>query len=297
MTPLPTLRQLQFFVALVRRQSFSKAADDCLVSQSTLSSAIKEMEALIGEALIDRTTRGFALTPAGEAVAARVGGVLASAEDLVHAANNRAPLDGEFRLGVIPTIAPFILPRASKALGEAYPNLRLYLREDLTAALVDRLEGGADDAALIALPYDMPGAEHVEIGEDPFWFVCAKDHPLSSKKTIQLDDLSPGEVLLLEDGHCLREHAIDACNLSDRGASGAFRGTSLLTLTQMTGAGLGVTLIPDMAVKAGLASADDLAARPFSKPAPNRKIGVAWRKGSSRREEAIALADILRELL
>lgn len=294
MTPLPTLRQLQFFMALVRRQSFSKAAEDCLVSQSTLSSAIKEMEALMDQQLVDRSTRAFALTPAGEEVAARAPALLAGAEDLVRSASGRRPLEGPFTLGVIPTIAPFMLPRVARALKKAYPKLQLYLREDLTATLAERLAAGLIDAAVLAFPYDLHGVDSIEIGDDPFWFACANDHPLADKKLLRRDDIKGCELLLLEDGHCLREHAIDACELRDKDAAASFGGTSLFTLTEMAKSGLGATLLPDMAVQAGLAKGAGLKVIPFAKPVPSRKIGVAWRRGSGRREEATALAETIK---
>ncbi|WP_425410882.1 hydrogen peroxide-inducible genes activator [Hyphococcus sp.] len=294
MTPLPTLRQLQFFMALVRRESFSKAAEDCLVSQSTLSSAIKEMEGLMDQQLVDRSTRAFALTPAGEEVASRAPALLAGAEDLVRAASCRNLLEGAFTLGVIPTIAPFMLPRIAKALNKAFPKLRLYLREDLTATLAERLAAGLIDAAILAFPYDLPGIDSIEIGDDQFWFACAASHPLAHKKSLKRGDIRGCELLLLEDGHCLREHAIDACELRDRDATASFGGTSLFTLAEMTKSGLGATLLPDMAVKAGLATRAGLKVIPFAKPVPSRKIGVAWRRGSGRREEAISLAETIK---
>ncbi len=297
MTPLPTLRQLQFFMALVRRQSFSKAAEDCLVSQSTLSSAIKEMEALMDQQLVDRSTRSFALTPAGEEVAVRAPALLAGAEDLVRSASGRRPLEGPFTLGVIPTIAPFVLPQAARALKAAYPKLQLYLREDLTATLAERLSAGLIDAAILAFPYELPGIESIEIGEDPFWFACSPDHPLADRKLLKRGDLVGCELLLLEDGHCLREHAIDACELRDRDAAAAFGGTSLFTLAQMVKSGLGVTLLPDMAVRDGLAKTAELTVVPFCDPAPARRIGVAWRRGSGRREEASALAETIKSTM
>ena len=296
MTPLPTLRQLQFFMALVRRESFSKAAEDCLVSQSTLSSAIKEMEALMDQQLVDRSTRSFALTPAGEEVALRAPALLAGAEDLVRAASGRRPLEGPFTLGVIPTIAPFMLPRAAKALKKAFPKLELYLREDLTATLAERLAAGLIDAAILAFPYELPGIDSIEIGDDKFWFACAPDHPLAEKKSLRRADISGCELLLLEDGHCLREHAIDACELRERDAAASFGGTSLFTLAQMTKAGLGATLLPDMAVREGLAKAAGLKTIPFAAPAPARRIGVAWRRGSGRKEEALAMAEELKKV-
>ncbi len=297
MPPLPTLRQLQFFMALVRRESFSKAADDCFVSQSTLSSAIKEMEALMGQQLVDRSTRSFALTPAGEEVARRAPALLAGVEDLVRAASGRRPLEGPFTLGVIPTIAPFLLPKAAKALQKAFPKLELYLREDLTATLAERLAAGLLDAAILAFPYDLPGIDSVDIGEDPFWFACAPDHPFANKKYVERGEIQNCELLLLEDGHCLREHAIDSCELRDRDAAASFGGTSLFTLAQMVKAGLGATLLPDMAVKSGLAKSAGLTVIPFTEPLPSRRIGVAWRHGSGRKEEAIAMAEELKKTM
>lgn len=297
MTPLPTLRQLQFFLALVRRQSFSKAAEDCLVSQSTLSAAIKEMEGLLNQQLVDRTTRSFALTPAGRETAERAAPLLAAAEDLVRAARERGPLEGPFNLGVIPTIAPFMVPQAARRLQKKFPLLKLYLREELTGSLIERLSAGLIDAALMAFPFDVPGAEIMEIGEDPFWFACGPDHEFAKRRQISTDDLNTCELFLLEDGHCLRDHAINACNLGLHTGAGAFGATSLFTLTQMSRSGLGATLLPEMAVRAGMAKGAGLIAIPLKKPRPSRTIGVAWRKGSGRTDEARAVAEIFQEVL
>ncbi len=294
MQALPTLRQLQFFLALVRRQSFSRAAGDCFVSQSTLSSAIKELEGILDCHLVDRSTRRFALTPAGRDVARRAGAILSQAEDLARSAAARRPLEGAFQLGVIPTIAPFLLPIIAPALRREFPKLELYLREDLTAALADRLADGSIDAALIALPYDLPGLEWIVVGEDPFYFAGPSDSPLAAKKSIEAGDLKDAPLLLLEDGHCLREHALDACRLRDSDLYGSFSATSLFTLTQMVRAGLGATLLPKMAVDAGLAASSDLTIRPFATRDAMRTIGVAWRKGSGRREDCELLARTIR---
>lgn len=296
MIVLPTLRQLQFFRALVRRRSFSKAAEDCLVSQSTLSSAIKELEAALDCQLVDRSTRAFALTPAGEDVAARAAALLAMAEDLARAAASRRPLEGEFRLGVIPTIAPFLLPEASERLKRGFPKLKLILREDLTANLAERLAAGLLDAAVLAFPYELPGAEAIEIGEDPFWFATSPDDPLADRRFLRREELDAANLLLLEDGHCLREHAIEACKLR-RPDAAAYGATSLFTLTQMARSGLGATLLPEMAVKSGVAEAAGLKAIPFKGRAPARRIGVAWRKGSGRREESEAIANVLGDVM
>ncbi len=290
MNLLPTLRQLQFFVALVRRQSFSKAAEDCLVSQSTLSSAIKELEGLLDCQLVDRSTRAFGLTPAGEEVAMRASQILADAEDMAREAANRGPLEGPFRLGVIPTIAPFLLPKAALRLKKAFPKLELFLREDLTDQLIERLQSGSLDAALLAFPYDVPGAEVIEIGADPFWYAAAPDDPLVEKEVVSAKELQSTKLLLLEDGHCLREHAMDACKLRAPDVAAAFGATSLFTLAQMVRSGLGATLLPEMAVRAGFAKSSGLKATPLKEPAPSRRIGLAWRRGAGRSQEAEAIA-------
>jgi len=297
MKALPTLRQLQFFLALVRRQSFSKAAGDCFVSQSTLSSAIKELEGTLACHLVDRSTRRFALTPTGRDVARQAGAILSQAEDLVRAAAARRPLEGALQLGVIPTIAPFLLPKIAPALQRAFPKLELYLREDLTASLADRLADGSLDAALIALPYDLPGLEWIVVGDDPFFFAGPPGSPLASKTSIDAGDLKDAPLLLLEDGHCLREHALDACQLRDSDVYGSFSATSLFTLTQMVKAGLGATLLPKMAVDAGIAATADLVVRPLASRKALRTIGIAWRKGSGRREDCELLGQTIRTAL
>lgn len=297
MIPLPTLRQLQFFLALVRRESFSKAAADCLVSQSTLSSAIKELEGTLNRQLVDRSTRHFSLTPAGKDVAQRAARMLAEAEDLARSISERKPLEGPFNLGVIPTIAPFLLPLATPGLARKFPKLELFLREDLTASLSERLAEGSIDAALLAFPYDLPGAERIEIGEDPFLVAAPVGSPLARRKSIKTADLKGVHLLLLEDGHCMREHALDACQLRQDDVSGTFAATSLFTLTQMVRAGLGATLLPKMAVDAGLAANAGLAVTRLAAPAPARMIGLAWRKGSGRRAECELLADCFKASL
>ncbi|MEL6359758.1 MAG: LysR substrate-binding domain-containing protein [Pseudomonadota bacterium] len=296
MIALPTLRQLQFFLALVRRESFSKAADDCLVSQSTLSAAIKELENVLQAQLVDRTTKRFALTAAGEDVARRAAPILASVEDMARAAADRRPLEGPFHLGVIPTIAPFLLPKATPILRERFPDLSLFLREDLTENLVERLEAGQLDAALLAFPYDIPDTEILEIGDDPFFFAAPPGHPSLEADAITLSELRALPLLLLEDGHCLREHAMDACRLQDNRMAG-YAATSLFTLAQMVVSGLGVTLLPKLAVDAGFAATAGIETRPLADPGPARRLGFVWRKGSGRSEEVTEFADIFKSLL
>jgi len=292
--PLPTLRQLQFFVALARRGSFSKAAEDCLVSQSTLSAAVKELEGVLGGALVDRTTRRFALTPRGERALERASKILVDAEELVREAHGSEPMTGPFRLGVIPTLGPFLIPFAAPAIRRAFPRLELKLREGLTATLIEELRAGALDAAILAFPYEADGIDHVEIGSDPFFVVAPKGSALAKKTSVDLDDLPTDGLLLLEDGHCLRDHALQACRLREPELAGAFGATSLFTLVQMVAGGLGVTLAPRIAIEAGIADNPAVAVTPFADPVPKRVIGVAWRAGSNRAEEARALAEALR---
>ena len=293
MTQLPTLRQLRFLQALAQEGSFSRAAEAAHVTQPTLSAGIKELEAILGATLVERGARGAALTPAGEAAVARARIVLTEAEDLVHAARAAGePLSGPFRLGVIPTIAPFLLPRALPAIRTAHPQLELFLREDLTHRLVDALKDRRLDAALIALPYDAQTIETVSLMEDEFLLAAPPDHALSKADPLSPDKVAGDSLLLLEDGHCLRDHALAMCAAGQPGDDAArsdFAATSLHTLVQMVKSGLGATLLPKLAVEAGLADHLDLTIRRFDPPVSGRSIGMAWRKGSARAEEAKAL--------
>lgn len=293
MTQLPTLRQLRFLQALADEGSFSRAAEVAHVTQPTLSAGIKELEAILGATLVERGARGASLTPAGEAAVARARIVLTEAEDLVHAARAAGePLSGPFRLGVIPTIAPFLLPKALPAIRRAHPQLELFLREDLTHRLVEALKDRRLDAALIALPYDAQNIETVSLMEDEFLFAAHPDHKLAGADPLTPDKVSADALLLLEDGHCLRDHALSMCAASRPGEDAArsdFAATSLHTLVQMVKSGLGATLLPKLAVDAGLADHLDLVIRRFDPPVSGRSIGMAWRKGSARADEARAL--------
>ena len=301
MTQLPTLRQLSFLQALADSGSFSRAAEASHVTQPTLSAAIKELEAILGATLVERGARGATLTPAGEAAVARARIVLTEAEDLVHAARAAGePLTGPFRLGVIPTIAPFLLPRALPAIRTAHPKLELFLREDLTHRLVEALADRRLDAALIALPYEAASIETVSLMEDEFLFAAHPDHRLADIDPLTPDMLAGESLLLLEDGHCLRDHALAMCSASRPGEDKArsdFAATSLHTLVQMVKSGLGATLLPRLAVDAGLADRLDLVIRPFDPPISGRSIGMAWRKGSARGEEARSLAKDIKTAL
>jgi LysR family hydrogen peroxide-inducible transcriptional activator len=291
---LPTLRQLNYLKLLAEHGSFSRAADAAHVSQPALSAAIQELEKILGAPVVERARTGVILTLVGEEAVRRAGDVLARAEDLVEAARRASePLAGRFRLGVIPTVAPFLLPRALPTLRETHPKLKLYLREDLTPRLVGALKTGALDAAVIALPYDLSGLDSAAVGSDEIMAALPSSHPLAGRSEIRPNDLKREELILLEDGHCLREHALSACALDAPKGDDVFAASSLHTLMQMVGSGLGVSFIPEMAVKAGLADHAGVVVKRLSAEESRREIVVAWRSGSSRAGEARLLAETL----
>jgi LysR family hydrogen peroxide-inducible transcriptional activator len=298
---LPTLRQLQYLKLLAEHGSFSRAAEAAHVTQPTLSAGVQELEKILGAPVVDRGRTRVILTPVGEEAVRRAKDVLARAEDLVQAARSAGqPLSGRFRLGVIPTIAPFLLPRALPELRKRFPALRLFLREDQTAKLVASLKAGALDAALIALPYDTAGLDVAHVGDDDLMAAIPANHPLLARDAIEPAELETEGLILLEDGHCLREHALAACELdlprTAPGEDGGFAATSLHTLVQMVGSGLGVTLLPAMAVEAGLTDKAPVGVRPLASTTHSREIVVAWRAGSSRETEARLLAGALEAL-
>ena len=293
---MPTLRQLQFLTAIRAEGSFVAAAEAVGVTQPTLSAGIKDLETSLGQTLVERGRMGAVLTPAGEEAAERAARALGEVEEMVRAVQAAGqPFSGTFRLGAIPTIAPFLLPRVLPLLKKKFPKLRLQLREDLTGRLVEALRTRTIDAALIALPYEANGIASAVIAEDEFLFLCPEDHPLAKRNDLTPDLLKNEEVLLLEDGHCLRDHALAACRLPSK-RSADFGATSLHTLVQMVGGGLGVTLLPKIAAEAGAAVGAHVAVRQFAEPMVGRSIGIAWREGGQREKEARMLANVLREL-
>ncbi len=292
---LPTLRQLQYLKLLAEHGSFSRAAEAAHVSQPALSSGVQELERVLGAAVVERARGAVILTAVGAEAVRRAEDVLARAEDLVEAAQNAGkPLSGRFRLGIIPTVAPFLLPRALPGLKALYPGLRLFLREDLTPRLIAGLKAGQLDAAIIALPYDAPGIDHARIGDDEIMAAAPVDHPLAGAGPIPEGLLKAEDLILLEDGHCLRDQALAAVNIEAPRGEDVFAATSLHTLVQMVSSGLGVSFLPQMAVQAGLANDPGVVIRPISKDAPRREIVVAWRAGSSRAAEARLLAEALK---
>jgi LysR family hydrogen peroxide-inducible transcriptional activator len=282
---LPSLKQLRYLVALEEHRHFGRAAGACFVSQSTLSAGLKELETALGAELVERNNRTVVFTGLGLEVAQRARRVLREAEELAElAAKGREPLSGRLRLGVIPTIAPYLLPRTLPHLRKTYPKLQLYLTEDQTARLLALLEDGTLDLVLMALPYHAVDVETLSLFKDGFHLVTRKDDLLTQKKNPTTADLKDANLLLLAEGHCLREHALAACRLP-QADSGGFAGASLNTLVEMVAGGLGVTLLPDMAVPAHAPKSGELVARPFDRAGAGREIGLAWRTTSSRGAE------------
>ena len=293
--PLPSLRQLRYLVALADHQNFSRAAEACLATQSTLSASLMDLENLLGVTLVERTRRKVLITPMGHDVVDRARAILRQAEDIydLAQASKASPLTGPVRLGIIPTIAPFVLPQALPVVQERYPGIQLYLREDLTARLLDRLASGDLDAALIALPYPLEGLETLDLLRDGFVCVMTAGHALAAKTEIAPQDLAGSDVLMLEEGHCLREHALAACPLSAARTNPGLAATSLGTLVQMVRNGLGLTLLPEIAVASGLLDGTGLVARPLAGPPVTRTLALAWRASSVRKQAFTLLGETI----
>jgi LysR family hydrogen peroxide-inducible transcriptional activator len=295
MPSLTSLKQLQYLVALSEHLHFTRAAESCFVSQSTLSAGLKELEDLLDARLVERDRQTVIMTPVGIEIAKRARVILAAAQDLVEAATSgRTPMTGLIRFGVIPTIAPFLLPQALRIARSRYPRLKIALREDLTASLIARLEEGKLDLALIALPYDTGNLLVEPLFDDALWILGRKDDAALKPRRVSLDALVSERLLLLEEGHCLREHVLYACGSARPNAAHGLEATSLLTQVQMIESGLGLGLIPDIAMRSGLASAPDLIARPLAEPAPKRTLALVARRSTLRQREMNALAALLK---
>ncbi|MBS1227942.1 MAG: LysR family transcriptional regulator [Proteobacteria bacterium] len=294
MTALPSLKQLQYLVALAQQLNFTRAAQSCFVTQSTLSAGLKELEAVLGAQLVERDRQSVLMTPLGLDVADRARAIIAATQDLSErAAQTQQPMSGPLRLGVIPTIAPFLLPPSLALLRQRYADLRLALREDLTAHLLSRIDDGQLDFALIALPYATGNFLVETLFDDALWIVGRHDDALLQGTTVKPAPALADRLLLLEEGHCLREHALYACGGPVRPS--VVEATSLLTLVQMVESGLGVALIPAMAVSGGLTQSKTLVSRPLSPPAPKRTIALVARRSTSRLADLKALAEVIRQ--
>ena len=296
MKRLPTMKQLEYLAALADMQHFGRASERCHVTQSTLSAGIRDLESVLGTAVAERSNRHVLITRVGMQIAERAKALLRDAEEVMEIARaGRAPMTGEMRLGVIPTIGPFLLPRVLPTLREKFPELTVYLREEQTAPLLARLEDGDVDTALIALPCETGDLAVEDILEDEFLFACNRSHALAGAEAVPRDALEGEPLMLLEEGHCLRGHALDVCGAGNTQARAQFEASSLHTLVQMVAAGIGVTLVPRIAVEARIAQGTGISLAPLAAPA-SRRIGLAWRRTSLRAEEFRLLAGVLRDL-
>lgn len=295
-TYLPTLKQLQYLVALEDHGHFGRAADSCFVTQSTLSAGIRELETLIGVTLVERTRRVVRFTPLGNRIADKARRVLREAEelgDLARAAGR--PLSGEMRMSVIPTIAPFMLPRILPRLRRDYPDLKLFLREEPSGTACEGLHHGRTDCVLLALPYACGEVSSQFLFEDRLFLAGLESEIGEASHAIKADDIDETRLLLLEDGHCLKDHALAACNRPELRAEATMLGTSLHTIVQMVDNGLGVTMLPEMALKAGILEHTGLTARPLDAANPARRIALVWRRASPREKDFHLLAEALAE--
>jgi LysR family hydrogen peroxide-inducible transcriptional activator len=293
---LPTLKQLQYLVALHEHGHFGRAADACFVTQSTLSAGLRELETALDAVLVERTKRVVRFTPLGEAVVRKAYGVLREATELAQLAQAAgAPLSGELRLGVIPTIAPFLLPRVLPALRRRYPALKLYLREEMSHLACEALAKGNLDCVLLALPYPCGDVVTLPLFDDPMLAAFHKDDLPGPPDSILPADVDNERLLLLEDGHCFKDHALTACERPDLRADRAILGTSLHTLVQMVDNHLGLTMLPKMALDAGILEHTSVITRPLQSGRAKRTIALSWRKRSPREDELRLLGEVLME--
>ncbi|MGH8119311.1 MAG: hydrogen peroxide-inducible genes activator [Gammaproteobacteria bacterium] len=291
---LPSIKQLRYLVALEKHRHFGRAARACYVSQPAFSVAIRELESLLNVRLVDRTRKYVTITSIGRDISAQAKLVLNDLEGLVDIARHQQqPLTGRLHLGVIPTIAPFLLPKLLPKLRKSWPELKLYPVEDQTERIYKQLMHGDLDVILIALPYDLKGTENMVLFRDHFFLACRKDTRLIDPEHCNVDQLPQESILLLEDGHCLRDHALTACRIRNRDKISHVAASSMLTLIHMVSADLGVTFIPEMAVGSPLLKNTRVAARPM-KSSSYREIGLVWRKGTMRSQEFRMLGEFIR---
>ena len=296
MTYLPTLKQLQYLTALHQHGHFGRAAEAVCVTQSTLSSGLRELEGLLGTVLVERTQRVVRFTPLGERIVAKAYTVLREADELASMATGSGkPLSGDVRLGVIPTIAPFLLPLLLPELRIRFPDLKLYLREDLTAPACEALARGHLDCLLLALPYPCGDVALAHLFRDPLHLAFHPAEFDGAAPFVLPEAIDDSRLLVLEDGHCLRGHALEACGRPELRTDTAHIGTSLHTLVQMVANRLGLTLLPEMAVTAGILTGTAVQARRVEGQNASREIALAWRKSSPRAEEFMLLANAFNE--
>ncbi len=295
--PAMNLRDLHYLVALADHRHFGHAAAASFVSQPTLSTQIRKLEDELGVTLIERAPRKAMLTPIGHDIAQRARRVLAEVEQIKQAARrSHDPEAGSVRLGIFPTLAPYLLPHVVPSLRQRFPRLELLLFEEKTHVVLQQLHAGKLDAGILALPIHDEALQVEFLFEEPFVLATPCAHPLAQRRNLCLADLADHQLLLLEDGHCLREQALDVCTRAGAGEHDGFRATSLETLRQMVAAGVGITLLPTLAVKPPVATSDNVSLLRFRNPPPSRRIGMLWRKTSALAGFLHTLAQELRRM-
>ena len=289
------LRELEYLVAVDEERHFNRAAVRCFVSQPTLSGQLKKLEEELGVMLIERNTRYVSMTDVGTAVAQQARKILKEVKAIKEITQSfDDPMAGEIKVGLIPTLAPYLLPEIIPELKQNFPRLTLWLHEYLTAVLLEKLKNADLDLLILALPVDSDEFSEIDLFQEAFWLVVPSHETLSKKNTIQLMDLNEQEMLLLEEGHCLRGQALDVCFSAGATENNSFRATSLETLRHMVSEGIGMTLLPELAVPKKRTTSDAITYIPFSEPKPNRRIGMLYRQGSYREETYRKMAQVIK---
>lgn len=293
---IPTLKQLRYFSTLTETMHFGRAAELCHVTQPALSMQVRELEATLGTTLVERTPSGLVLTWEGEEVARRARAILLAVQDLTEIAkHSRRHLSGELRLGVIPSIGPYLLPQVLPHLHAAYPELELSLRESQTQHLIDDLVAGKLDLLVLALPILRDDIETVALFDDVFMLALPIEHPLAGRDQVHQTDLDTAELLLLEEGHCLRDQALALCDATNAEHASNFRASSLATVVQMVANGYGSTILPEIALPVEIGHQTSIRIVPFAAPPPARTVGLAWRASSPRKAEFTEFGQIIVE--
>jgi len=292
------LRDLRYLVALADERHFGKAAERCHVSQPTLSAQVRKLEEYLGVPLVERQPKRVALTGTGAKIVERARRLLQEADAIVELGRgDRDPLSGSLKLALIPTVGPYLLPRVAARLRRELPRLKLFLYEHQTEPLLAKLRAGDLDMGILALPVDADGVDSEALYEEPFTLAVPAGHRLADRERVRIDDLSGETLLLLEDGHCLRDQALEVCGRVPVREDQDYRATSLETLRQMVAAGHGITLLPELAAQAPFGSARGLRIKPFARPVPNRVIGAVWRRSTTREVAIRAIAQVVRSVV
>lgn len=292
------LRDLRYFVALADTRHFGKAAERSFVSQPTLSAQIKKLEEYLGVQLIERQPRKVTLTETGAKILPLARRILQESDEIVSVARNEHdPLAGKLKIGLIPTIGPYLLPLVTRKLRRQLPDLKLMLYEYQTQPLLEKLRAGDIELGIVALPVPLDGLEAADLYSESFMLAVPNQSPLTRKASVKLEDLTGETLLLLEDGHCLRDQALEVCSRIDVKENDDYRATSLETLRQMVAAGLGVTLLPELATRGPFGSGQGLTAKSFARPTPTRTVGAVWRKSTARGKAIEAVCDVIRSTM